>query len=245
MVAASYWRTRPLETSIPMLLSVNGGYVDTMSFLALRGLFAAHVTGNFVTFGAAIVLGTSGAIAKLAALPVFCIVVILSRLGADAMRGANIPVLRTLLLLKFALLLAAAALAISLGPFRDANSLFALLTGMTLVSAMAIQNAAHRVHLPKAPPSTLMTGNTTQIMLDVADMIRGIPSESRAATIERIKKMSVSVASFAGGCGAAALLFTLVGERCFLIPAIIAFTAFRLAPAKDELEARDRARAAG
>jgi uncharacterized membrane protein YoaK (UPF0700 family) len=41
----------------------------------LQGLFTAHVTGNFVTIGAALVFGTSGVVAKLLALPVFCIVI--------------------------------------------------------------------------------------------------------------------------------------------------------------------------
>ncbi|MDU6748154.1 MAG: DUF1275 family protein, partial [Bradyrhizobium sp.] len=44
---------------VPLLLSVNAGYVDTAGFLALQGLFTAHVTGNFVTLGAALALGTS------------------------------------------------------------------------------------------------------------------------------------------------------------------------------------------
>jgi uncharacterized membrane protein YoaK (UPF0700 family) len=32
-------------------LSVTAGYVDTAGYLALQGLFSAHVTGNFVTLG--------------------------------------------------------------------------------------------------------------------------------------------------------------------------------------------------
>jgi uncharacterized membrane protein YoaK (UPF0700 family) len=176
---------------------------------------------------------------------VFCVVVMLSRLGSYTLRDANIPVLRTLLLLKFLLLLAAAGLAILLGPFRDGDTVFALLTGMTLVSAMAIQNAAHRVHLPKSPPSTLMTGNTTQIMLDVADMIRGVPPGACAAIVERMKKMSASIVSFAGGCGAAALLFAGAHEWCFLIPCVLAFIACCLVPAEEELGVRNRARGTG
>ncbi len=65
---------------LPVLLSFNAGYVDTAGFLALQGLFTAHVTGNFVTLGAAIVFGTTGVAAKLTALPVFCVMVVLSRL---------------------------------------------------------------------------------------------------------------------------------------------------------------------
>jgi outer membrane protein TolC len=36
------------DATLPALLSLNAGYVDTASFLALQGLFAAHVTGNFL-----------------------------------------------------------------------------------------------------------------------------------------------------------------------------------------------------
>jgi uncharacterized membrane protein YoaK (UPF0700 family) len=42
-----------------------------------------------------------------------------------------------------------------------------VITGMVLVAAMAVQNEVHRVHLGNAPPSTLMTGTTTQIMIDL------------------------------------------------------------------------------
>jgi hypothetical protein len=54
-----------LKISAPLLLSFNGGYVDTAGFLALQGLFTAHVTGNFVTFGAAMVEGTIESIKQL------------------------------------------------------------------------------------------------------------------------------------------------------------------------------------
>jgi uncharacterized membrane protein YoaK (UPF0700 family) len=58
-----------------------------------------------------------------------------------------------------------AALAIHFGPFNNGDAWQAVLTGMVLVAAMAIQNATHRIHLGSAPPSTLMTGTTTQIMI--------------------------------------------------------------------------------
>jgi uncharacterized membrane protein YoaK (UPF0700 family) len=67
--------------SIAMVLTFNAGYADAAGFMALHGLFAAHVTGNFVTIGAALVFGTSGVVTKLLALPTFCVFVALARLA--------------------------------------------------------------------------------------------------------------------------------------------------------------------
>ena len=76
-----------MKPSVPTLLSFNGGYLDTAGYLALQGLFTAHITGNFVTIGAALVFGTSGVVAKLLALPVFCAVIIISRLASLTIVG--------------------------------------------------------------------------------------------------------------------------------------------------------------
>jgi uncharacterized membrane protein YoaK (UPF0700 family) len=211
-----------MKPSLPILLSLNGGYVDTAGYLALQGLFSAHVTGNFVTFGAAIAHGTSGATAKLLALPMFCGVVILVRVASYQLPRRNLPVLQSLLALKLALLVAAAALASLLGPFTDGDSASALITGMTLVAAMAIQNAVHRIYLPKSPPTTLMTGTSTQIMIDIADLMHALPSEARTAAHQRLVKMSASVGAFAAGCAIAALAYVLTDMKAFFVPPAIA-----------------------
>ena len=45
-------REAPLPKAMPMLLSFVAGYVDSYTYLALFGLFAAQVTGSFVIAGA-------------------------------------------------------------------------------------------------------------------------------------------------------------------------------------------------
>jgi uncharacterized membrane protein YoaK (UPF0700 family) len=204
-----------------LVLSLTACYVDTAGFLALQGLFTAHVTGNFVTLGASLALGTSGAVAKLLALPVFCVVVIGMRLLATLLSSRYRQVFEAILGLKVLMLTIGAVLAIQYGPFRDGDSWQAVLTGMVLVAAMAIQNTAHRIYLGNAPPSTLMTGTTTQIMIDVADM-----SYSRTApdgqTRARTMKMSGNVIVFALGCGAAALLYARYSVWCFVVPPLLA-----------------------
>lgn len=214
-----------MKPSLPLFLSLNAGFVDTAGFLALQGLFTAHVTGNFVTFGAALVHGTSGALSKLLALPVFCAVVILARWLSAKLPDLGLPVLRTMLVIEALLLAGGAGVAVRFGPFADSDSSLAMLIGMALVAAMAVQNGLHRVHLSSAPPSTLMTGTTTQIMIDVADLLRGLPPQEAPAARARLQHMSVTVAVFATGCAAAALTYMWMGVWCFVIPPVLALCA--------------------
>src|SRR3954462_3972574 len=51
------------------------GYVDNCGFIALFGLFTAHVTGNLALIGAALVDYHGGLVAKLMALPIFVLAV--------------------------------------------------------------------------------------------------------------------------------------------------------------------------
>ncbi|WP_033365301.1 YoaK family protein [Bordetella sp. FB-8] len=195
------------------LLGFNAGYVDTAGFLALNGLFTAHVTGNFVTLAASLVHGTNGALAKLSALPVFCVLVVLSRLTRSV--GG-------LMATKIVLLAAAAVLMIAYGPFPDSDAGPAFAAGMLLVAAMSVQNAVQRMYLTSAPPSTLMTGTTTQIMLDLADLLRGADSAARTAAWARLRKMVPAVLVFAAGCAAAALAYVWMGMWCFALPPAVA-----------------------
>ena len=207
-----------MQLGLPRILSVNAGFMDTAAFLALKGLFTAHVTGNFVTLGAALVLGTSGALAKVLALPVFCIVVLLARVSSHGLRARSLPVLSTLLAVQLALSILGAGLATSFGPFENADGYTAVLTGMILVATMAIQNAAHRAHLASAPPSTIMTGTTTQIMMDLGDLMQGLEPEKAKATRARLTQMTMSVVAFAVGCTLGALLYAWLSVLCLWVP---------------------------
>lgn len=92
---------------------------------------------------------------------------------------------------------------------------------MPETTAMALQNAAHRVHLSHTPPSTVMTVTTTQIMLDLGEMLHGLPPEKAATIRTRLKAMTASVALFASGCGLAALLFVEINKWCFCVMPIL------------------------
>jgi uncharacterized membrane protein YoaK (UPF0700 family) len=206
---------------IAALLSFVAGFVDTAGFLGLQGLFTAHVTGNFVTLGATLVLGTQGVIAKLLALPEFVLVVALVRLAATALTARRLPAVRLLLITKVALLIAFFVLAVTLGPFADSDAPPALVTGFAGVAAMAVQNAVHRIHLGALPPSTLMTGNTTQLVLDAVDLLRGANPDQAPAARARFNRMLAAIFWFAAGCAAAAALYAWIGFWCLAVPAVV------------------------
>jgi uncharacterized membrane protein YoaK (UPF0700 family) len=203
------------------LLSFNAGFVDTTGFLGLQGLFTAHVTGNFVTLGAALVFGTQGIIAKLIALPEFLIVIVLVRLIGTALTTRRLPTSRLVLAAEVAFLLAFFLLAVEFGPFPDSDSPTALITGFTGVAAMAIQNTIQRVHLAGFPPTTIMTGNTTQAALDAVDLIKGVNRKQGVAIRARLASILSGIFYFALGCAAAAGLYFLFGFWSLAVPVVV------------------------
>jgi uncharacterized membrane protein YoaK (UPF0700 family) len=207
------------------LLSFNGGFVDTAGFLGLQGLFTAHVTGNFVTLAAALVLGTHGVVAKLLALPEFVLVVALTRAGGTALRASGLPALPILLVVKVSFLLAFFVLAVALGPFPDSDAPAALLAGFAGVAGMAIQNAVQRVHFASIPPTTLMTGNTTQAVLDAVDLFGRIADGDPTVVRARLSRVFRGILWFASGCAAAALLYYWFGFWCLAVPVAVGVVA--------------------
>ncbi|SFU22897.1 YoaK family protein [Mesorhizobium sp. YR577] len=210
-----------MKNPLATLLSFIGGYVDTAGFLALNGLFTAHVTGNFVMIGAAIAHDSSGILSKLLALPVFCVAILIARTVSLRISMSGKRTMVTMLCVQFLLLSAAAALAIHFGKFDNPDGLPLITTGMLIVAAMAIQNGFHRVRLNGAPPTTLMTGTTTQIMLDVAALLSPKAGVDSAPIKSGVVRLAIAVATFALGCALAALTYIQLGMWCFVLPPIL------------------------
>jgi uncharacterized membrane protein YoaK (UPF0700 family) len=210
------------SSTLSGLLSFNGGFVDTAGFLGLQGLFTAHVTGNFVTLAATLLSGTHGVVAKLLALPEFMIVIAAARLLGAALRARGLPDRRVLLVAKVACLVAFFVLAVVFGPFPDSDAPAALWTAFAGIAGMAIQNAVQRVHFSQLPPTTLMTGNTTQAVLDGVDLLWGAPTVDAAAVRARLGRIVWSIFCFALGCALAAGLYWLAGFWCLALPVVLA-----------------------
>jgi uncharacterized membrane protein YoaK (UPF0700 family) len=202
------------------LLAFTAGFVDTCGFIALFGLFTAHVTGNFVLIGAVAAGQGHGLLAKLLALPVFIAVVALAHFAAG--RGGPGSA-RTLLLTQAALLALCIAFGTIAAPIQSPDVPLAVLTGMTAVAAMAVQNAASRGVFANLAPTTVMTGNVTQLTIDLVDLFTGVITD-RAATVVRIRKTWPAVVVFTAGSAAGAFAFTAVGFSGLAVPIIAVLT---------------------
>lgn len=205
-----------------LLLCFNAGFVDAASFVSLGGLFTAHVTGNLVAFAAAAAEGRMPEISKLIAIPVFALVVVAAHLVGRAMEARGHNDFRTLLAVRLVLLAHAALVAITVGPFLNRNAPNAIMTGMTLVSAMALQNALHRTHLKEGPPSTIMTGTFTQILVDSAAIWRPREATDSHAARTRLLQFAGNFVAFVGGCALAAFLHLMFGMWCLVVPPMVA-----------------------
>jgi uncharacterized membrane protein YoaK (UPF0700 family) len=103
-----------------------------------------------------------------------------------------------------------------------------LLTGFSGIAAMALQNAVQRVHLSSLPPTTLMTGSTTQATIDFVDLLVGSDPEHSAAIRTRFGRLSLSILYFAAGCAMSATLYWLVGFWCLALAVAVGAAAATL-----------------
>lgn len=161
LIQIKWSETRPATTrlvirALPFILSVIGGSTDTIGLLALNGLFTAHVTGNIVIIAAHIIAGEHTTLSTILAVPVFMLVVFLARLFAGGIERAGISVLAPLLLVQLLALVGCLAVGVVAGPWTDADSVLAIITGMFGVAAMAVQNLLVQIALRDTPATAVI-----------------------------------------------------------------------------------------
>ncbi len=189
---------------LPTVLSTTAGAVDVVGFLALGGLFTAHITGNVVIVAAHYVTGGFSQIGPLLAVPVFMAVMGLVTLASSGIARAGTMPLRPLLLLQTALLAGFLLLGVWFGRFPDADS-------------------------SAAVPTAVMTTNITQLTLDLSMLARSQGNADELAKARRRARMTFAcVIGFAAGCAAGAALEIAVGLWALALPVILSALAIPL-----------------
>jgi uncharacterized membrane protein YoaK (UPF0700 family) len=211
-------------------LSFIAGFVDTSGYLALFGLFTAHITGDLITAAAVMTGGVSMAsLIRLLMLPIFMLTIALTTILLRAMqsRGAK-SIAPMLALMTVALSLFAAAGHYFGKNASDAGSLWVALIGGIGVAAMGIQNAMMRGALKSFSQTTVMTGNLAQFTIDLVDVF--IPpraakaseaAEAKTKLGKRLRKSGLPLFGFTLGAFAGAWLTSRYGLLSIAIPAFV------------------------
>ncbi|WFR78923.1 YoaK family protein [Janthinobacterium rivuli] len=195
------------------------GYVDTLGFIALFGLFTAHVTGNFVLIGAALADASRVSILlKFLAFPAFIAGVAITRLMVLAVERRAGPSLTLAMLLQWALLAGFMVFGILAEPIGKDVSSMAMVAGLLGTAAMGVHSATSRLLLAHLAPTSMMTGNVTQIVIDTVDVLRGAAD---AATHARCGKFFWPLAAFALGAIAAAFAYLAFGFVALAVPLLL------------------------
>ena len=210
-----------LEKQLPTLLSVIAGMVDLTGFLTLGNLFTAHITGNLVVVGALVVRRGRINPPQILAIPVFILAVGAIWLVAKASgrHGSNLR--RLLLLIQFLLLTSLLIFSVITRPSADPHGLMAGMAAMIAVSAMACQFALLRLTLPIAPSTAVMTGNLTNSVLSLLDVVSRTQSLKGGDTQRLIASLHLLLGFF-GGCVVAAAAVTYLGDWAWSFPVALA-----------------------
>jgi uncharacterized membrane protein YoaK (UPF0700 family) len=119
MIAAARLPVVHQPVALLLALSATAGATDAIAFLALDGLFTAHITGNIVILASQVVTRGNADLAELISVPVFMLALALARLlGLSLARHGKHSALDLLLLLQILLLLGFFLLGLRIGP-RD------------------------------------------------------------------------------------------------------------------------------
>jgi len=97
---------------------------------------------------------------------------------------------------------------------RSAGTM-AMAAGLLGAAAMGAHSAASKLLLSNLAPTSMMTGNVTQLVIDTVDRLRGAAD---AAAKARCAKFFWPVLAFALGCAAAAFAYRAFGFVALAVP---------------------------
>jgi uncharacterized membrane protein YoaK (UPF0700 family) len=214
----------PIPLLMPVLLSFVAGYLDSYTYLSLFGLFAAQVTGSFVTAGAEFVTSDFGIAGKLIAIAAFlaaatATTALIIMIMAGETRRAALPwmlSLETLLLAIFAAILVFGP------PVHDARDWHGIVAGLFAAMAMGAQSVQVRLLMKDIPQTNVMTGNMTQLGIAVTELIMtrrrfagNLHSEAANRALAQVRTQLFTVLTiaigFLAGAAVGALAFARTG----------------------------------
>ena len=216
-----------LQSRLPPLLSVIAGMVDLTGFFTLGNIFTAHVTGNLVLVAQAAVRGGPLNLAQGLAIPVFIVALAAVWLLARLSGRRGLPLAKLLLLIQFLLLAGVLIFSVVAKPSISPHGPLAGVAAMIAVSAMACQYAFFRLAIPSAISTAVMTGNLTNTVLSLMDLLSpGRPLMT--VDPQRWKRSLRLLVGFLVGCVLAAAAVAFLSDWAWSLPFVLAGVALAL-----------------
>ena len=207
---------------LPLALSLIAGSTDTIGFLRLNGLFTAHITGNLVVLAAHVINGAPTIVSYVLAVPVFAVVLLLTRLFASGLERVGGVTLQVLILLELLLLVGFLVCCVNCGQRFDPNSGIAITAGIFGISAMAVQTALVQISLAKAPSTAVMTTNVAYLMVALGELLASRDVAVIASARKRAIHIFPMIVGFAIGCALGAAGQSAFGAWSLALPAGLA-----------------------
>jgi uncharacterized membrane protein YoaK (UPF0700 family) len=211
-------------------------------FFTLGHIFTAHITGNLVVAAAAAVHGGPINMAQLLAIPVFMLALAVVWLIAQASHRRRPSLARLLLWVQFLLLIAVLTFGVVTKPSADPQGLTAGIAAMIAVSAMACQYALLRLAIPGAISTAVMTGNLTNTVLSLMDLLAKdhplLPVDA-----DRLKRSLHLLVGFLLGCVVSASAVSVLEDWAWSLPVVLSGVALACvrpaaAPRRDPIAVR-------
>jgi uncharacterized membrane protein YoaK (UPF0700 family) len=203
------WRLR--------LQAIVAGFVDTVGYVQLAGIFVAHVTGNMVLIGADVSSQDApSALSRLLVLPVFTVGVALAWLATHASREIVVRRLLWAEAILVAIFAGAGMLVIDRG--SGTPGVWTMLAvAVPGVFAMTAQSSRRRAE--GGPPTQVMTSNLTGATFDVMQAVREWRhGQSDLARRRAAWNGAALVGSFLLGAISAGMLLPTMGFATLAIP---------------------------
>jgi uncharacterized membrane protein YoaK (UPF0700 family) len=230
-------RERRANLHVPVaVLSGTAGYIDSVGFLMLAGLFPAHVTGELVGLTKALSDGHPlSHPSRWAVLPIFVAALFVAATIARRRRSRGKSPRRALLALMATALGVCACTGFWGVPFgTPAPEWVVAVREACLVSAMAFQNAFTREGLARSCPTTVMTGNIMHFVFEFVEALASRfgwnteeDTHARNLAGSRLGLVSKALASFLFGALLGGYMAVTIGAFSVAIPMLAALVLLR------------------
>lgn len=199
--ASTLMATQAFATTLAFV----AGFVDACTFLAFAGFFVAQATGSFVVAGSELVNDNAGFALKVLAIPVF----LLSGMATTGI--VRLAAGRDGFALAVTLCVEAFLLAGLVGTGLEGPQSLTAVPALFGLAAMGVQSAAARLLLSSYGSTNVMTTNTTQLSIDLADSIMS------GHLAPRFIQTGTVMLGFLLGVVVGAVAFKAVGLGCVLL----------------------------